>query len=100
MKTLLVGLGSLLLASTSLVGCATESSDSECLPGDADCNDTPISDGKADGFDWRNDPSAMSQHLQYNLAALPKKGFRETPAWKDSYPEAVGRAETIWADTY
>jgi len=97
MKTLLA---TLLLASTSLLGCATDSSQEECLPGDADCNDTPISDGKADGFDWRNDPSAMSQHLQYKLADLPKKGFRETPAWKDSYPEAVGRAETIWADTY
>jgi len=101
MKRTVATLGLLLLGSTSLVGCATDASDVEdCQPGDAECNDTPLNDGKADGFDDTNDPSAMSRHLKYTLADLPKKGWRNEPAWKRSYPEAVGKSETIWADTY
>ena len=34
---------------------------------------------KADGFDYKNDPARMSQHLTYKLADLPKKGWRDTP---------------------
>jgi hypothetical protein len=101
MKTLLAGLGSLLLASTSLIGCAADaSSDEDCLPGDADCNDKPLSDGKADGFDDKNDPAAMSQHLVYYLDQLPMRGWRNEPAWKSQFPEAVGVSATAWADTY
>jgi hypothetical protein len=100
MKRTIASLGLLLLGSTSLVGCATDASDEDCLPGDAECNSTPLSNGKADGFDDQNDPAAMSQHLVYKLSDLPKKGWRNEPAWKTTYPEAVGRSETIWADTY
>ena len=73
---------------------------SDCLPGDIDCAAPSSGGGKADGFDYKNDPTRMSQHLTYELAKLPKKGFRDTPVWKDTYPEAVGKAESIWADTY
>jgi hypothetical protein len=100
MKRTIASLGLLLLGSTSLLGCASDAAVEECLPGDADCNDTPISDGKADGFDDKNDPAAMSQHLVYKLDELPLKGWRDQPAWKTTYPEAIGHSETIWADTY
>src|SRR5439155_7762225 len=91
----------LLLSSAHLFGCASPSdSADDCQPGDIDCADPASGGGKADGFDYKNDPSRMSQHLTYELSKLPKKGFRDTPVWKDRYPEAVGKAESIWADTY
>jgi len=89
-----------LLGSAHLYGCASNDDASDCLPGDIDCADAASSGGKADGFDYKNDPTRMSQHLTYELSKLPKKGFRDTPVWKDRYPEAVGKAESIWADTY
>ncbi|MBV8763043.1 MAG: proprotein convertase P-domain-containing protein [Deltaproteobacteria bacterium] len=72
----------------------------DCQPGDIDCAAPASGGGKADGFDYKNDPARMSQHLTYDLSKLPKKGFRDTPVWKSTYPEAVGKAESIWADTY
>ena len=82
-------------------GCAGSDDSDECLPGDIDCA-APGGDGggKADGFDYKNDPARMSQHLTYELSKLPKKGWRDTAVWKDQYPEAVGKAATVWADTY
>ncbi|HEY5949983.1 MAG TPA: hypothetical protein VIV40_31025 [Kofleriaceae bacterium] len=97
-RSLIAGLGLSLFGSVSLVGC-TDSAGDECLPGDADCAG-PVGDGKADGFGGRNDPAVMAQHLEYHLDQLPKKGWRNEPVWKTTYPEAVGRSETIWADTY
>jgi hypothetical protein len=91
-------LAGLLLGSIQLVGCADSGSE-ECLPGDADCSG-PVGDGKADGFGGRNDPAVMAQHLVYYLDQLPMEGWRNEPVWKVTYPEAVGRAETAWADTY
>ena len=38
--------------------------------------------------------------LNYRLAELPKSGKRTVPFWKDQYPEAVGKSEPAWADTY
>jgi hypothetical protein len=97
MKTSLVGVGFVLLVGA----CASNEPANDCQPGDIDCAaDGASGGGKADGFDYKNDPTRMSQHLTYTLADLPKKGFRDTPVWKDRYPEAVGKAETIWADTY
>jgi hypothetical protein len=100
MKNVILGLGLALVGSVNVVGCAADSAPDDCLPGDAECNSTPVTDGKADGFDDKNDPAQMAQHLEYHLDQLPKKGWRNTPAWKNTYPEAVGKAETIWADTY
>ncbi len=97
-RSLVAGLGLTLLGAVQLAGCA-ESGGEECLPGDADCAD-PIGEGKADGFGGRNDPAVMAQHLVYYLDQLPKKGWRNDPVWKATYPEAVGRVETAWADTY
>lgn len=98
-RTVLVGLGLSLVG--SLLGCAADAGGGEdCLPGDAECNTRPVGDGKADGFDDKNDPAQMAQHLEYHLDQLPKKGTRETPVWRDTYPEAVGKAATVWADTY
>jgi len=89
-----------LLLSTSLVGCAASDDSEDCLPGDIDCAAPSSDGGKADGFDYKNDPARMSQHLTYKLSDLPKKGWRDTPVWKAQYPEAVGKAATVWADTY
>ena len=100
MKNVVLGFGLALVGSVSLIGCVDAGEDEECLPGDNDCNPTPVTDGKADGFDDVNDPRQMANHLEYKLDKLPKKGWRDKPAWKNAYPEAVGRAATIWADTY
>lgn len=97
---LLAGLGFTLLGSTILAGCADSSSQpSDCQPGDVDCA-APAATGKADGWDDKNNPDYFAQHLEYHLDKLPKKGWRNTPYWKDQYPEAVGKADTVWADTY
>ena len=88
MKRTLLGLT--LLGSVHLVGCADSPPSADCLPGDAECNARPVGDGKADGWDDKNDPAVMAQHLEYHLDTLPKKGFRDKPVWKDTYPEAVG----------
>jgi hypothetical protein len=101
-RSLLTGLGLTLLTSVQLgsIGCATdEGADEDCLPGDIDCS-VPSTDGKADGFDYKNDPARMSQNLKYTLADLPKKGELKTPVWKSQFPEAVGRVPVAWADTY
>jgi hypothetical protein len=97
-RSLLTGLGLTLISSISLLGCASDGED-DCQPGDQDCA-APSSDGKADGWDSQNDPKYFSQHLNYKLSSLPKKGWRKTPVWKSTYPEAVGKAAAVWADTY
>lgn len=99
-RSLFATLGLTLLGSVPLIGCADSAE--ECLPGDIDCADasTCTDGGKCDGFDYKNDPKRMSQHLQYKLSELPKKGTRTVPVWKDQYPEAVGHADVMWADTY
>jgi hypothetical protein len=100
MKRLLTGLGLTLLGSVQLVGCAADEAGDDCLPGDIECAAPGGADGKADGFDYKNDPARMSQHLEYKLASLPKKGKLTTPTWKAQYPDAVGRVPVAWADTY
>lgn len=101
-RSLLTGLGLTLLTSVQLgsIGCATdEGADEDCLPGDIDCS-VPSTDGKADGFDYKNDPARMSQNLKYTLADLPKQGSLKTPVWKAQFPDAAGRIPVAWADTY
>ncbi len=97
-SSLLTGLGLSLLG--SVLGCTTTDSVDDCQPGDIEC--AAPDGGKADGFggNTTNDPQYFSQHLEYKLANLPKKGWRNTPYWKAQYPEAVGKAEAVWADTY
>ncbi|MDB4955320.1 MAG: hypothetical protein JWO36_2889 [Myxococcales bacterium] len=101
-RSVLTGLGLSIIGSLHLAGCASDGSANDCAatPGDIDCSDGLGGGGKADGFDYKNDPARMSQHLNYKLSELPKKGTRTTPAWKDAYPEAVGKSEPVWADTY
>jgi hypothetical protein len=100
-RSLLAGLGLTLLGSLHLAGCASsDSSDSECLPGDIDCATDTGDGGKGDSWNDANNPGKMAQHLQYKLSELPKKGDLKTPVWKDKYPDAVGRAAVAWADTY
>jgi len=101
-RSLLSGLGLTLLTSVQLLGCATEGDAEECLPGDIECADPGASDGKADGFDYKNDPARMSQRLTYKLADLPKVGRLKTPVWKAQYPAAAAapNAKVAWADTY
>ena len=94
-----LGLALTLLGTSQLVGCADSSPPADCQPGDIECA-PPSTGGKADGWDSTNDPQYFAQHLEYHLDKLPKKGWRDTPYWKDQYPEAVGKAEAVWADTY
>src|SRR5439155_11523485 len=69
--------------------------------GDIDCTADSSAGGKADGWgEGANNPDAFAKHLEYHLDQLPQKGWRDTPYWKDAYPEAVGKAEAVWADTY
>lgn len=97
--TLGMNLGMIVLGSASLLGCASSDvADEECLPGDIDC--APADGGKADEWDRTNDPERMSQRLNYRIAELPMEGTRNTPFWKDEYPDAVGVADVAWADTY
>jgi hypothetical protein len=85
----------------SFAGCAfDELADEDCLPGDIDCNEHIGTDGKTDGWDYKNNPQRLSQALQYKLSELPLKGDLETPTWKDRYPDAVRRAPVAWSDTY
>ena len=96
-RILTIGLS---LLSLNLAACLSEDDAEECLPGDIDCAAPAGGDGKSDGFDYKNDPVRMSQHLTYRLADLPKKGDRTKAFWKDQYPEAVGVSAVAWADTY
>lgn len=98
-RSLLTGLGLTLLSSLQLMGCADDGAQDDCLPGDIECS-VPSTDGKADGFDYKNDPARMSQNLQYKLTELPKKGSLKTPTWKAQFPDAVGKVPVAWADTY
>ncbi|HTL36612.1 MAG TPA: hypothetical protein VL326_25940 [Kofleriaceae bacterium] len=100
MKNAILGISLALVGTVSLVGCATDGQDEDCLPGDAECNDRPVGEGKSDAWDDVNAPDQMAQHLEYHLDKLPKKGTREKPVWASSYPEAVGKAAAVWADTY
>ncbi|MDB4963742.1 MAG: hypothetical protein JWP01_3741 [Myxococcales bacterium] len=99
-RSLLTGLGLTLLTSVQLAGCATDEDAGECLPGDIDCAEVDGTDGKADGFDYKNDPARMSQRLTYKLADLPKQGRLTTPVWKAQYPSAPATMPVAWADTY
>jgi hypothetical protein len=83
---------------TSLVGCASEGADEECLPGDVDC--ATSAGGKADGWDSENDPRYFANNLEYKLSSLPKKGNLTKPVWKDRYPGAMASTPVAWADTY
>jgi hypothetical protein len=100
MKNAILGISLALVGTVSLVGCTDSGSDEDCLPGDAECNDRAVGEGKSDAWDDVNDPDAMAQHLEYHLDKLPKKGTREKPVWASQYPEAVGKSATVWADTY
>jgi hypothetical protein len=100
MKRLFNSIGLTLIGSLQLAGCADDAAPADCLPGDIDCAAPSGSGGKADAFDFKNDPVRMSQHLEYRLSSLPKNGKLATPHWKDQYPDAVGRVAPAWADTY
>ncbi len=89
-----------MISSVQLFGCAGSGSQQDCQPGDIDCA-ADTGGGKADGWgEGADNPDAFAKHLEYHLDQLPMKGWRNTPSWKDSYPQAVGTAATVWADTY
>src|SRR4051794_34384103 len=95
-------LGLSIVSTVNLIGCATEDATDDCQPGDADCADTPTptADGKSDAWDSKNNPRAMDQHFEFHLDKLPKTGGLTKPTWAKTYPEAVGKSESAWADTY
>src|SRR5688572_1750214 len=88
-----------LLASTSLLGCATEASDPECQPGDIECADDSASGGKGDAWDTQNDPRLLSTHLDYKLENLPRSGKLDKPVWASRVAYTEGE-NVMWSDTY
>jgi hypothetical protein len=88
-----------LLASTSLLGCATEASDPECQPGDIECADDAAGGGKGDAWDTQNDPRLLSTHLDYKLENLPRTGKLDKPVWASRHAYTEGE-NVMWSDTY
>ena len=106
MKSSLPTLGRTLLTSalalTTAVaaGCATEEEMDECQPGDIDCSTDAPSDGKADAWDYTNDPARLANNLKYKLADLPRTGKLDKPVWKSRFPNAPATMNPIWTETY
>ena len=88
-----------LLASTSLLGCATEADDLECMPGDIECADDTGAGGKGDAWDSSNDPRLLSTHLDYRLENLPRSGKLDKPVWANRHAYTEGE-NVMWSDTY
>src|SRR5262245_8228691 len=98
MKRAFFGLG-LALSLTAATGCATDDG-SDCQPGDIDCSDEVGEGGKADGWNYLNDPARLANALQYRLAELPRSGKLDKPVWKDRFPSAPSSMNVIWSETY
>jgi hypothetical protein len=81
--------------------CSDETGDTseDNLPGDID-NAPSDGDGKGDAWDYSNDPVRLANRLNYRLADLPRTGKLDKPVWASRYPNAVGTAPVLWADTY
>src|SRR5688572_486073 len=86
------------VTAAALPACA-DSEESECLPGDIECNEN-ASGGKADGWDYLNDPSRLANALQYRLSEIPKVGKIEKPIWKSRFPNAPADINVIWPESY
>jgi hypothetical protein len=100
MKRALYGLGLALSATLAAgAGCATDDG-SECQPGDIDCSDEAGDGGKADGWNYLNDPARLANALQYRLTELPRNGKLDKPVWKDRFPSAPSTMNPIWSETY
>lgn len=80
-------------------GASTGNDPEANLPGDID-NSTDSLGGKADAWDYTNDPARLARNLNYKLAELPRSGKLDKPVWRDRYPKAVGKAPVAWSDTY
>jgi len=71
------------------------------LPGDIDNSTEPLpGNGKADAWDFTNDPARLANNLNYELAALPRTGKLDKPVWAARYPSAVGKVPVAWSETY
>lgn len=67
----------------------------DCYPGDVDCSDS--AGGKAEEWDYRNDPERLANNLNYRLAELPRSGEAENPVWAASYwPTYQGSTNHRW----
>ena len=72
----------------------------ECQPGDIDCSTDAPSDGKADAWDYTNDPARLANNLKYKLADLPRTGKLDKPV---EMPVAVPldpKPSPKWLDTW
>ncbi len=66
---------------SAAAACGGETCDEECLKGD----DSKGAGGKADAWDWRNDPERFRVEFNYKLAELPREGKAESIPWPASY---------------
>jgi hypothetical protein len=65
------------------------------LPGDID--DAPADEGKGDRWDWINDPTRLTQRLNYRVDELPARGESTHEAWAESYwPTYEGSTNYRW----
>lgn len=94
-RMIAMGLGALLLAAPGCTGTADDYID---LPGDKDDNPDD-GGGKADAWDYTNDPARLAQNLEYKLSELPRSGKLDKPVWGSRYQQQPGDA-MAWADTY
>lgn len=56
-----------------------------CGPDEVDPKEEGIDDGKADAWDYRNDPERFRVEFQYRLTDLPMEGEADQLPWPDDY---------------
>jgi hypothetical protein len=88
-----------LLLSLGCGGAEVELPDGESnLPGDID-HAPADGDGKADVWDWVNDPARLANRLNYRLDMLPREGKLDKPVWAGRGAPAGGHAPRARSDT-
>lgn len=87
----------LLGSALAFAGCAVSGDDNapiDCYPGDVDCSTS--SGGKAEEWDYTNDPERLANNLNYRIAELPMSGSN-TNVWAASYwPTYEGSTNHRW----
>ena len=98
---------SMILAALALSACAAENTPEPESSDPWDDGANPFANGKADGWDWINDPERFSRFLdealEYRLSELPTSGAVTKKAWPETYwPTFEDSTNARWlgADTW
>lgn len=73
------------VAAIALSACGEGSGRDISMEKTADGKVKKQADGKADRWDWRNDPARFHAELEYNWENLPSEGYSKKTAWADTY---------------